>query len=422
MFTTFYEVERFFDSRKSFGIKPGLDRVNRLLSLLDHPQKKIKAIHIVGTNGKGSTVNFINKALQANGYQVGIFTSPSLTGLAGHIYLNDTEISKEEFLNLCNVIHPKIKQMDKENLAPTEFEIITALGFLYFSTHGNIALIEAGMGGREDTTNCFQPIISIITNIAKDHTKFLGDTIAEIAYQKAGIIKNNAPVITGMLETDALAVIKEEVCKKETDIFRLEEDFFYKRGTGQELIWTSNQRRIETRLAMQGEHQARNASIAFMALEKLSEIGYSISFVTAENAIANTQLAGRFELVSKDPVILLDGAHNPAGMAAFLATVQENFPNSNKHILFAAFEDKDLETMLKQLDNKFESITLTSFHHPRAASAEKLFGLTQAENKQLNCNWKLAIDEIKTKQSGYYFITGSLNFISIVRNYFRLNS
>ncbi|WP_087971810.1 bifunctional folylpolyglutamate synthase/dihydrofolate synthase [Oceanobacillus rekensis] len=422
MFTTFQEVERFFDSRKSLGIKPGLERVNRLLALLDHPQKKMKAIHIAGTNGKGSTVEYMNKALQVNGYQVGIFTSPSLSGLTGHIYLNDREISKEEFLNLCNTIYPKIKQMDKENLAPTEFEIITVLGFLYFSTYGDITLIEAGMGGREDTTNCFQPIISIITNIAKDHTKFLGDTIAEIAYQKAGIIKKNAPVITGTLETDALAVIKKEVTKKETAMYRLGEDFFYQRGAWQQLTWKSNQRQLETRLAMFGEHQAKNASVAYMALEKLSETGLSISFAKAADAIASTQLAGRFEIVSRDPVIVLDGSHNPAGIAAFLSTVEENFPNSDKHILFAAFKDKDLKAMLKQLDNKFESITLTSFCHPRAASAEQLFSLTQAKNKQMNSDWEQAVKEMIDKQSGYYFITGSLHFISNVRKYFLLLS
>ncbi|MGJ9457105.1 bifunctional folylpolyglutamate synthase/dihydrofolate synthase [Oceanobacillus sp. CF4.6] len=421
MFTTFQEVESFFDTRKSLGIRPGLDRIQRLLGLLGDPQKEIQAIHVAGTNGKGSTVQYIKNALHTNGYQVGVFISPSITGLTGHIYLNDTEIGDEEFLHLCNEIYPCIKQMDNENLAPTEFEIITALGFLYFSNNGDIALIEAGMGGRADTTNCFQPIISIITNIAKDHTRFLGETIAEIAYQKAGIIKSNAPVITGELDREAKSVIELEANKRKTEVYKLGEDFFYRREKHQQFIWKGTQIQIETRLKMVGEHQAKNASIALMALELLSDKGYSISFSKAGDAIAATRLAGRFEVVSKEPIIILDGAHNPDGMAAFLSTVEENFPHTNKHILFAAFKDKDLELMLKQLENKFASLTLTSFPHPRAAQTEQLFTSSSDVNKRIHDNWIEAIDEIIKKQSGYYFITGSLNFISLVRTYILTN-
>ncbi|WP_249870967.1 bifunctional folylpolyglutamate synthase/dihydrofolate synthase [Oceanobacillus saliphilus] len=417
MFTTFQEVEAFFDSRKSLGIKPGLDRIHKLLHLIDNPQRKIQAVHVAGTNGKGSTVQYIKNALQANGYKVGVFTSPSLTGLTGHLYLGDKEISKEAFLILCNEIYPAVKQMDEQNVAPTEFEIITAIGFLFFSRSGDIALIETGMGGREDTTNCFQPLLSIITNVAKDHTGFLGNTIAEIAYQKAGIIKSGAPVILGEVEMDALSIIDKEAASRKTAIYRYGIDFSYRKDEKGKMIWKSNQNRAETVLHMYGAHQMQNASIAFMALEKLSDAGYTLSSDIVEEAIGNTTFAGRFEIVNKEPVIILDGAHNPAGIDAFIKTADEIYPDEERHIMFAAFKDKDLDKMLEQIGNRFMTITLTSFDHPRAAQAAELERLHTAENRKVTIDWKDAVDEMLQTKSGIYFITGSLNFISLVRAY-----
>lgn len=415
MFTTFQEVEVFFNSRKALGIKPGLERINHLLFSLNSPQNRIHAIHVAGTNGKGSTVQFINQALQANDYQVGVFASPSLTGLTGHIFLNNTEISKREFLSICNEIFPIIQEMDHEQMAPTEFEIITAIAFLYFSRHSDIALIEAGMGGREDTTNCFQPIISIITNVAKDHTRFLGETVEDIAYQKAGIIKANAPVITGYLTEESLKMIEKEVQKHKTVSFRLGKDFHY--AYNKQLSWRSCTREIETTLEMAGEHQMQNASVALMALEILNEKGYVVSFEKGIKAIRKMKVPGRFEVIRTNPVIVLDGAHNPAGVSAFVKTVNEVFPNQEKHLLFAAFKDKDLKQMLEQLQPLFSSITVTSFRHPRAAKAEDLFKLIAGDTKKLSNDWKTVVDKMEGQQSGVYFIMGSLHFISLVRTY-----
>ncbi|WP_010651049.1 bifunctional folylpolyglutamate synthase/dihydrofolate synthase [Oceanobacillus massiliensis] len=418
MFKTYQEVEAFFASRKMLGIKPGLQRIDRMLALLDHPQQKVNAIHIAGTNGKGSTAQYIKNALQASGYQVGVFTSPSLTGLTGHIYLDDQEISEQSFLELCNEIHPVIKQLDRTGYAPTEFEIITALAFLYFSKNGDFALIEAGMGGREDTTNCFQPIISIITNVAKDHTKFLGDSLKEIAYHKAGIIKPGVPVVAGLLDSESLQVIVEEAEKRMTNLYRFGEDFSYEKMEQHQIIWSSRQNHAEMKLQMAGEHQFQNASVALMAIERLQENGYQISLGKATEAIATTRFPGRFESISTKPVIVIDGAHNPAGMEAFVKTVEEYYPESDKHLLFGAFKDKELDTMLSLAENQtFTTISLTSFDHPRATSAEELFRLSQAKGKRLVADWKQEIDEWLNMESGYYFVAGSLNFISRVRAY-----
>lgn len=419
MFTSFQEVKTFFVSRQSQGIKPGLDRIKKLLQLLGDPQDNMKAIHIAGTNGKGSTLHFINHALLANGYRVGIFTSPSMEGLTGHMFMDDIAITEAAFIKLCNQIHPFIKQLDNENMSPTEFEIITALAFVYFSRDVDIVLVEAGMGGREDTTNCFQPIMSIITNISQDHTAFLGNSLAEIAYHKAGIIKKGVPVILGDMTKEAMIVIDEEIRLKMTNGYQLGHDFTYKMaGTRNDFTWHyQSELHKVTGLRMYGEHQVKNGSMALMALFKLKEIGYSINFKQAIEAIKQTQVPGRFEIIQRIPEIILDGAHNSAGMQSFIYTVSSNFAYKEKHLIFAAFKDKDLETMLDQVNGQFTTITLTSFDHPRAAKAEALYDLTKEDNKYINSDWQEVINNIINQEDASYFITGSLHFIAMVREY-----
>src|SRR5690625_3069641 len=182
-------LNHYFTKRDEFGIKPGLERIHRLLELLGNPEKEIKAIHIAGTNGKGSTIQFMKNVLINNGYDVGVFTSPSFYGIRGHIEHNRSFIDNELFLHILELMKPAIKQLDDEENHPTTFEIITAVAFMYFKEHVDIVLVETGMGGREDTTNCFTPILSVITNVDFDHVGFLGDTLEEITAHKAGIIK-----------------------------------------------------------------------------------------------------------------------------------------------------------------------------------------------------------------------------------------
>ncbi|PAV27624.1 bifunctional folylpolyglutamate synthase/dihydrofolate synthase [Virgibacillus profundi] len=425
MFENFKQAEMFFESRKSLGIKPGLDRIKRLLDLLNNPQDKIHAIHVAGTNGKGSTVQFIKNALKSNGYHAGVFTSPSFSGLTGHISINDTIIPDDLFLALCNEMYPAIKQLDRENMSPTEFEIITALAFLYFSKHVDVAIIETGMGGREDTTNCFHPIMSIITNISKDHTNFLGSTLEEIAYHKAGIIKQASPVIIGEMDLEALAVIVKEIHNNKTNSYQMGQDFTYKlidysKDSGiQHFSWNRKKDSHSLSIQMLGEHQVKNASIAYMAVLKLAEIGYAINLQKTKEAFENTIIPGRLEMVKQNPSVILDSAHNPAGIESLLQTVAANFKDKPNHLIFAAFKDKDLETMLEVLSGYFTSITVTTFDHPRAASAEKLYELTQDVNTKICKDWKATVENMKQKDSNY-FITGSLHFIVQVRKY--LNS
>lgn len=425
VFMSFEQIVTFFNKRKNIGIKPGLERIHRLLDLVGNPQNKIKAIHVAGTNGKGSTISYIKNALMYNGYKVGVYLSPSLDGITGHIFLNDDQITEQEFLRLFNIIYPNIQEMDGSGDCPTEYEILTALAYLYFADHVDIAIIETAMGGRYDTTNCLHPILSIITNVDKDHTNFLGQTIAEIAYHKAGIIKQHTPVIVGDIHDQVFTVIEEEAQMKQAKIFRLGEQFNY------ELIGDENHKQrftwfghdvdpIHIVIQMYGVHQVKNATVAMMALRYLIHNGYMIDMKKAILGIENTFVPGRFEVLQKSPMIIVDGAHNIAGMRSFLHTVTHHFQDLNKHLIFAGFKDKDLEKMLQLLEGHFSTITVTSFEHPRAASAEYLYELIHKKQVCKIDDWKKAIaklDEDATNRNNVYFITGSLHFIAMVRGF-----
>ncbi|GAB3797183.1 bifunctional folylpolyglutamate synthase/dihydrofolate synthase [Virgibacillus kimchii] len=418
MFQNLQEAEAFLSTRKSLGIKPGLERMQKLLQKAGNPEKKIRAVHIAGTNGKGSTVQFINSALQANGYQTGVFTSPSLQGLPGYIYHNNVPVEEDILIELCNQLYPGIKQMDRDGAAPTEFEIITVLALMYFEKNVDLALIETGMGGRLDTTNCLDPLLSIITNVSIDHMQFLGSTISEIAYHKAGIIKRNRPVVIGEMSKDAFREIEKEATDLKAPIYKLVQDFTYiKTGVSkgvQRFIWNEEQ---PMEISMLGEHQIKNASVAFQAVMLLKKLKYQINIDKTVKAFSRTQLPGRFEMIQEKPAVILDGAHNAKGMEAFIDTILTHYKDRQRHLLFAVFKDKEITEMLKFAVPHFSTVTLTSFDHPRSASLEDLKYFSRKENVFVAENWKEATRSIKDHAS-VYFVTGSLEFISRVRRYY----
>lgn len=420
MFSNMEQVQAFFKERSNFGIKPGLSRMYDLLDYVNSPHEKLKAVHITGTNGKGSTLNFITQALVANAYKVGLFTSPSLTGLRGHIYINNECITEAEWIERLNYLYPAIYQLDAQDNHPTEFEILTVLAFDYFVDRVDIALIETGMGGRADTTNCLHPILSIITNIDKDHTHFLGPTIKDIAYHKAGIIKHKVPAIIGNVDKSAFEVIKEELKQRKTTGLFLGNDFIYHTLTsseiGEQFIWSDDQKSRHVTIHMYGHHQVENCSIALMALTIIEKSYLKIDWQKVSHAIEQTNMPGRFEEIKQNPPIILDGAHNLAGIQAFLKTVKTHYTHEPKHLIFAAFKDKDITSILSELENVFTSITLTTFKHKRAANMEDLTRHSKKNQHFYIEDWKVALKQIESNDN-YYFITGSLHFISAVRQY-----
>ncbi|MFS0672946.1 bifunctional folylpolyglutamate synthase/dihydrofolate synthase [Ornithinibacillus sp. 179-J 7C1 HS] len=421
MFHSIKQIESFFKERSTLGIKPGLDRMYALLASQKNPEKNFKSIHIAGTNGKGSTLTYLKSALVENNYRVGVFTSPSFTGLTGYIMINNQPISDKSFIQLFNKLLPSIKELDLKGMHATEFEIITTIAYMYFSENIDIAIIEAGMGGREDSTNCIQPIVSIITNIAKDHASFLGETIEEIAYHKAGIIKDNIPVVLGKINPACISVIEEEVRLKNTTTFLLNRDYFYKRtiidDNRQFLEWNYRYLNYQVEIQMTGLHQADNAATALMALQIIKNSGISIEWEKALAGLRDSKVQGRFEKIHDNPIIILDGAHNPNGMEAFLNTVNQLYQDQHKHLIFAGFKDKELQKMLEMALPYFNSVMVTYFDHPRAESAENLVEMV-ASDKVKSTNWEEEMKKIK-EGNDIYFFAGSLHFIGIVREYIK---
>lgn len=411
------QVEQFFKSRQQYGIKPGLERVHSLLASVGHPEKSLKAIHVTGTNGKGSTIAFLNDSLLASDYNVGVFSSPSMTGLYGHIKINDEQISADDFEHCLNKLMPHIKRLDDEHNYPSEFEIITVIALLYFQNKVDIALIETGMGGRQDTTNCVTPIISIITTISIDHTQFLGDSLAEITNEKAGIIKSNVPIIIGQLEAESVQIIMKEADHLHAPLHMLGRDFTYEIMDQNKFLYTDSIYSYVVQLQMNGEHQQHNATITIKTLNLLAETGYNIRWKSVFNILQKTTVPGRFEKIHHEPYVILDGAHNESSMRALVKTVSEQFINKKIHIIFAAFKDKSLTHIVPLIDETFATVTVTTFNHPRATTTEQLAYYFQRQITKEK-NWQHIVDHILTKKDDdIYIFTGSLHFIFLVRQY-----
>lgn len=430
LFQQMVDVRNFFKEREKLGIQLGTNRTKKLLQLLGNPQDQLKAVHVAGTNGKGSTIHFASLALLENHYNVGVFTSPSLEDIDGHYYLNNKKISERDFLHLFQSVYPAIQKLDEEALHPTSFEILTAMAFVYFSKHTDIAFIEAGMGGRDDTTNCFEPILSVITNIDNDHTNFLGRTIIDIAKHKAGIIKERIPIIIGEMDQEAMAVVQREALAKKSPIYRLGIDFHYGNVKdiqikGQVFDWKYKDVQTTIQLPMYGKHQVKNSSLSFMALTYLENVGFLIDWKKVLKGFLKAHLPGRFEVIHTNTFqIILDGSHNEAGIKAFIQT-SKNFltDHGENHLIFSAFKDKEVEKMLKQLLPYFSPIYLTTFDHPRALSIEEITYYEKKYGKQIvYCQLEDILERINNEskeQDNRYFFTGSLHFIAKVRSAFK---
>lgn len=413
MLQTFKQVVAYFNERDLIGIKPGLDRVFYLLEKTNHPEHEINGIHFAGTNGKGSTIEMVQAALVAQKYRVGVFTSPSFIGIRGHFFINGTPIDESSMIQLVNELMPYIDKLDNKGQHPTSFEILTVIAFMYFKNNTDIVLIETGMGGRYDTTNCFIPLISVITTIAYDHMEFLGSSIEEIASQKAGIIKENRPLVLGNVSDTARKVILKEAEAQSASTYIFKEAFYI----NEDSIYIKEKKRIINvrDLALKGQHQTENAAVAMMTLFILETLDFSLEWGEVEQTMKTTTLPGRFEVIHKEPTIILDSAHNLAGIQAFKNTIIDKQPIGKKELLFAGFYDKQLSEMLTIIRPLFDKVVLTTFEHERAATETMLAPLGHDLYVPY---WQNYVDDIINKKSNEtYFITGSLHFITMVRSY-----
>ena len=370
------QVLKYIYSRELFGIKLGLKNITELMDSLNNPQDNYKSIHIAGTNGKGSTCAFLSSILQAQGYKVGVYTSPHLVDFRERIKINNKMISKTEVTKLLTKIKPLIKDH-------TFFEVVTAISFLYFKQKKvDFAIFEVGMGGRLDATNIINPEISVITNISLEHTDHLGSTINKIAFEKAGIIKKNIPLVVSK-DCKGLKVIKKIAKKRKSKIY---------------LVKT---KKIKT--SLKGSFQNKNASIALEVIKILKK-KYKIRDKSIKSGLNSTKWPGRFEFISKN--LIFDCAHNPEG-AKILAKELKNY--KNVYIILGIMKDKDIKHIVKALEKVAKEIIVTRPHISRAAMPDSI---TRFIHKKVtvinNINDALEYAKLKAGKKALVVLTGSI--------------
>ena len=340
---TYQETLSYIYSLGRFGMKPGLGRVSALLQTLHNPHEKLQTVHVAGTNGKGSTAAFLSSIVARGGYEVGLFTSPHLTSFTERMRINGTEISEEEVAALAERVMAAAPE------GTTFFEMVTAMAFLHFAERDvDLAIMEAGMGGRLDATNAASGMLSIITPVSLDHCEYLGESLADIAIEKAGVVKPGRPVVASAQSPEALWVIERQCARVGSPIYRY--------GNSFSASWDADglaYQGIHTTLAglkpgIAGRYQVTNAATALCAAELLTSLGFDLDAAALRQGIENAQWPGRMEIMGNAPRILLDGAHNPAGGLA-LAEALSDIPRDRLLLVAGVMGDKDVDGILGPL-------------------------------------------------------------------------
>ncbi len=390
---SYRETIEYLYNLQKYGIKFGLENIRKLMSAFKNPHLSFPTVHVAGTNGKGSTCAIIASILQAAGLDVGLFTSPHLINFTERIKINGDEISEEEVINLADEVRNMVERF--EDFYPTFFEVVTTIAMLYFKRKNvNIAVIEVGMGGRLDATNIVIPEVSIITNIDYDHTEFLGKTLKEISFEKAGIIKRGVPVVSSSQASDSMYIIKGIAKEREADLYVYGKDFYskikneYLFGTHFD-YFDSDTELTDLFLPLIGSHQIQNASVAIKTvklLEKNSKQKFGSKILInnwdefIRKGLKQVKWAGRLEMLETTPPILIDGAHNPSAAESISKTIRQIFGSTVKKfiIILGIMSDKDIKGVIKPFLSFASEIILTSPAYSRAAPPEKLAEIAES--------------------------------------------
>jgi dihydrofolate synthase/folylpolyglutamate synthase len=361
-------------SLQKHGIKLGLSNTEELMNILNKPHEAFRSVHIAGTNGKGSTATMISSILTESGFKVGLFTSPHLVSFTERIRINGQPISESDVIDIAHNVRKSISGTD---LNPTFFEFVTAMAFYYFAINKvDWAVIETGMGGRLDATNVLNPDITVITNVSTDHSEFLGDTISDITNEKAGIIKNNIPLITASRSAGITEQLKKTARSRNAETHTYGSDF---KGT----IQSMNTRNITLNYdgykkykaltaPLTGEYQLYNICTAIRTCEVLRQKGVSITDSAVKTGLQKVSLEGRLEQVSDHPPIILDSAHNPEAALSLAVSIKKLFSDRKIILIAGVMDDKDISGILGPIAHIAKFIILTRAKYERAASPEKL--------------------------------------------------
>ncbi len=351
-----------------------LDRMKRLLELLNNPHEELAAIHIAGTKGKGSTCMMLSEMLMSTGYKVGMYTSPHVLDLRERIQVNGRMISEAAMVRLTKKLSTAVKKMTDD--PPTFFEILTAMAFLHFVNEKvDFAIIETGLGGRLDSTNVINPQAVGITSISIDHQRFLGKDMASIAKEKAGIFKQGIPAVSVMQDPEVMRVLKKEALQIGATLRFTGKDidfscrFESSRTLGPHnriCVTTPTSRYEHLPVPVLGEHQAINCGLALSLLDCLKSKGFKINDEMAVSGLAKTNLPGRMEMIYHDPRVMVDGAHNAASIRALIQATGQHIPYDSLIVIFGCCEDKDVEGMLRELQFGADKVVFTRANSPRA--------------------------------------------------------
>ncbi|WP_368241807.1 folylpolyglutamate synthase/dihydrofolate synthase family protein [Enterococcus faecium] len=433
MIKTYEDALNFIHGRTQHKKIPTLKRMKKFLSLLGDPQETVQSIHVAGTNGKGSTVAFLRQMLVAAGYgKVGTFTSPFLIRFNERISINGQPIPDADLVRITQMIEPVVARLDRElpTGGPTEFEIDTALMWLYFAQQKvDVAVVEVGVGGALDSTNIIAPVVSVIVSVGMDHMELLGDSLMAIAYQKAGIMRKDVPVVTGHLDSEAMEAIKKSSQLVGSPLYRLGYEF-QAVSLPLDHSWHESfdyrfaeQKLQKVQLSLIGHHQINNAAVALAACQLFMEKqGKRFEAQKMRQALSTTTWPGRFEPVSFSPLVILDGAHNEPAIKELVRTLREHFPQQKITLILAILADKEYKKMINEVQQLPHShVILTRFNGPGKRAVLDPSRL-KVNNQQIEVqsDWHKAINDATKAQVAdeVLLITGSLYFISTVRKFF----
>ncbi|MFF2092049.1 bifunctional folylpolyglutamate synthase/dihydrofolate synthase [Paenibacillus sp. NPDC058174] len=437
---TYAEAVNWINGLIPFGIRPGLERIAKLLELVGNPQRRLKFIHIAGTNGKGSTCAFLTSILMKSGYDVGTFTSPYITKFTNRFQYNGEDIEEETLLALANELKPFVEEISATELgSPTMFEVATSLAILFYAKvkFPDYVVWETGLGGRLDVTNIVTPVISVITNIGHDHMDRLGGTLTEVAKEKAGIIKAGVPVVSAVAQPELIEVIKQTAADKKSTLYLLGEQFKFNSLSVQEdeqsFSFEGLFRPIEKlTISLNGAHQMTNAAVAVMTLEVLRQ--YYALIVDDEALEEGLRLAawpGRLEMVSHAPRILLDGAHNPEGAETLASALQTTYRYDRLHLMMGMLENKNHSDVIKHILPIVDTLIVTEPDFRNKCEAGSLADLIRSERSESHAfelivepDWRAALEKLQqlTGDDDLGVVSGSLYLIADVRSRILYNS
>lgn len=432
------EARDYIEDTSKFSIKLGLSRTEKVLKLLGNPHKSLKCIHIAGTNGKGSTTAMISEILKEAGYKVGMYTSPYIEEFEERIQINGSNIPKEDLAKIVTKVSEAIhKVVDMGYGSPTQFEIITCAGLLYFYEEKvDFAVVEVGLGGRLDSTNVISPMLSVITSISYDHMNILGDTLCKIAYEKAGIIKKGIPVVLYPQEKEAEEVI-EKVCEeKGAKLIKVEKErakflssYEIKEESGintvQDIIVNTEKQEYNVSLSLLGKHQILNCATVLYSVEELKNLGINVEKNLVIEALKKVKWKGRFEVLSKNPLVVIDGAHNMDGIRKLKESIETYLKYKDIVLILGILGDKQVDDMIKIIVPMAKRIICVTPNSYRGELAEDLMKVVKGHNE--NCE---AIEEYEEayklglsycKKDDLLLISGSLYMVGDMRKIIRCN-